>query len=868
MQLDVPDFSLVVLIGASGSGKSTFAATHFLPTEVVSSDVCRGLVSNDSNDQSATADAFALLHYTVGLRLKNRLLTVIDATNVAKEDRRKLIQLARQYHALPVAVVLDLPERLCSDRNALRPERSFGRRVVRHQRSTLRRNLRGLAREGFRRVWKLKSEQEVEAVEVVRQPLWNDKRHDHGPFDIIGDVHGCFDELVDLLQKLGYKFEKGAGQAEGNWQVQAPQTEEGAQRKVIFLGDLVDRGPKTPAVLRLVMAMVREGAALCVPGNHDDKLRRKLEGRKVKIAHGLEQSLAQLESESEEFLDQVRDFLRGLVSHYQLDRGRLVVAHAGLKEDMQGRGSGQVRQFCLYGETSGETDEFGLPVRYPWAMDYRGRATVVYGHTPVPEPEWLNRTICVDTGCVFGGMLTALRYPEKETVSVPARQTYAQSVRPFDSETEGSDPPGSDSSLSAQQLQDHQLDLEDVRGKRFIQTRLRRNIRVHEENSAAALESMSRFATDPRWLIYLPPTMSPSETSSRSGMLEHPDEAFATYRNAGVSEVICQEKHMGSRAVVILCRDPQSAERRFGVDTGEIGVVITRTGRRFFDDLELEHALLSRLQMAAEGAGLWAELSTDWLCLDAELMPWSAKAQALLRDQYAAVGSAATASLEASLESLSLTRARLHDEGIHALWKRQQSRQESVARYCQAYRQYCWPVQSLEDLKLAPFHLLASEGAVHADQDHFWHMEILARFCAQDSILLATQHRSVSLADLESCKQAEDWWQQMTAAGGEGMVVKPKDFVAKGKRGLLQPAVKCRGSEYLRIIYGPEYLMPEHLERLRKRGLGRKRSLALREFALGLEALERFVRREPLRRVHECVFAVLALESEPVDPRL
>ncbi len=178
-------------------------------------------------------------------------------------------------------------------------------------------------------------------------------------------------------------------------------------------------------------------------------------------------------------------------------------------------------------------------------------------------------------------------------------------------------------------------------------------------------------------------------------------------------------------------------------------------------------------------------------------------------------------------------------------------------------------MQSLDDLKLAPFHLLATEGKVHVDHSHVWHMDTLTAICRFDpSLLLATPYKIVDLEDDESVQSGLQWWLELTGRGGEGMVVKPREFIANSSRGLLQPAVKCRGREYLRIIYGPEYSFPENLSRLRRRRLAGKRSLALREFALGIEGLERFVRREPLRRVHECAFGVLALESEPVDPRL
>lgn len=856
MKITIPELSLVVLVGPSGAGKSTFARRHFGPFEVLSSDYCRGLVSDDENDQSATNDAFDVLHYIAAKRLRRGKLTVVDATNVQPEARKPLVALAREHDVLPVAIVFDLPEKVCRERNRARPDRDFGPHVIRNQLSQMRRSLGNLQREGFRHVFVLRSPEEVDAVEIVRQPLWNDLRHLHGPFDVIGDLHGCLDELVALLRELGYTVASETGDdGAPTYAVEPP-----AGRKAIFVGDLVDRGPDTPGVLRLVMSMVRAGNALAVPGNHDVRLVRALKGRNVQRTHGLAESLEQLERETPEFRQEVVEFLDGLVSHYVLDDGKLVVAHAGMKEEYQGRASGRVREFALYGETTGETDEFGLPIRYDWAAEYRGRAMVVYGHTPVPEPQWLNNTICIDTGCVFGGRLTALRYPERELVSVPAMRVYAEPIRPFLPEELVAP------RLTEQQRLDDVLDIEDVIGKRIIATRLHGNVTVREENAAAALEVMSRFAANPKWLIYLPPTMSPSETSREPGYLEHPAEAFGYYRHEGVPRVVCEEKHMGSRAVVIVCRDEDAARRRFGVEGEGIGIVYTRTGRRFFADTALEAELLARLQAAIGAAGIWEEFETDWVCLDAELMPWSAKAEELLRHQYAAVGSAARASLAEAVAALEQAAAR--GQGVDLL-ERYRDRAEAAERYVDAYRRYCWDVASVADLKLAPFHLLATEGAVHSDRDHVWHMETLARICAADEdVLLATPYHVVDVTDPASQAEAIRWWEELTDRGGEGMVVKPLDFVVKGRRGLVQPAVKVRGREYLRIIYGPEYTAPEHLERLRSRGLARKRSLALREFALGVEGLERFVRREPLRRVHECVFGVLALESEPVDPRL
>ncbi len=852
MKATIPELSLVLLIGPSGAGKSTFARRFFKPTEVISSDYCRGLVSDDENSQDATKDAFEVLRFVAAKRLAAGKLTVIDATNVQFESRKPLIALAREYHCLPVAVVLDVPEKVCIERNRSRPDRQFGGHVVRQQLQQMHRSMRGLEREGFRHVHKVTPEN-IDAFEIERQPLWNNLKHETGPFDIIGDIHGCFDELVELLEELGYeKVSETAGVPDS---FVHPHN-----RKVVFLGDLVDRGPKIPQVLRLVMKMTSEGRALCVPGNHEMKLMRKLRGKDVKLTHGLQQTVDQLEAETPEFKTAVASFIDDLVSHYVLDAGKLVVAHAGLKETMQGRGSGAVRSFALFGETTGETDEYGLPVRHNWAAEYRGKATVVYGHTPVPEAEWLNNTICIDTGCVYGGKLTALRYPERDIVQVEALQMYCEPAKPLYA-------PESASSLSAQQQLDDVLDLEDTIGKRIVSTRIHHNVTIREENATAALEVMSRFAANPKWLIYLPPTMSPTETTKRVGLLEHPEEAFAYYRKMGVEEVVCEEKHMGSRAVVVLCRDRAVAAKRFGISENESGIVYTRTGRRFFSDRALEAELLQRLDSALHKAGVWDELKTDWVCLDCELMPWSVKAQDLIRDQYAAVGAAATLGIGASKEAL--IAAGKNGLDVRELLDRVAVRQQHVERYVQSYRPYCWPVNSANDLKLAPFHFLASEGAVHTDKPHTWHMDLGRRVAeAGDAMFIATPTRTVKLSDETECASAFDWWTKLTTAGGEGMVVKPMAFVARGKRGVLQPAVKCRGPEYLRIIYGPEYLIPQYLERLRSRGVSVKRSLALREFALGVEGLHRFVERQPLRKVHECVFGVLALESEPVDPRL
>ncbi|MEY9215229.1 AAA family ATPase [Thermobifida halotolerans] len=422
--LDIPALSLVLLVGVSGAGKSSFAARHFAPTQVVSSDRCRAMVSDDENDQSATDDAFDLLHSIVAKRLRRGLLTVVDATNLQQYSRQRLRRIARDHDVPCVAVVLDVPHDLVRERTQNRADRVLGGDVTTRQLRDLRHTLRNLDREGFRRVHVLRDPEEVAAAVVRTERLPSDRTDLRGPFDIVGDVHGCRAELEALLTELGYRLSRdGRGRPTGAHH---------PGRTAVFVGDLVDRGPDSPGVLRLVMGMVADGDALCVSGNHENRLVRALRGRATRTAHGLKETLEQLAAEPEEFRARVLDFCAGLESHYVLDGGNLVVAHAGLKEAYQGRDSGRVRAFALYGETTGEVDAYGLPVRLPWARDYRGRATVVYGHVPGTRAEWVNNTLCVDTGCVFGGRLTALRHPEREIVDVPAERVWYEPSRPLD----------------------------------------------------------------------------------------------------------------------------------------------------------------------------------------------------------------------------------------------------------------------------------------------------------------------------------------------------------------------------------------------------------------------------------------------------
>jgi protein phosphatase len=415
--------TLVVLVGPSGSGKSTFAQQHFKPTHIVSSDACRAIVADDEADQAATAAAFAVLHCIVEQRLRAGRITVVDATNVQAKARRPLLELAARYHRPCMAILFELPPQVCKERNRQRQDRVVGDFVVDRQCAQTPVSESVLSHEGFDPVIILHSAEEADSFGAPAHPSAL-VRHDRaGSFDIIGDLHGCCDELLSLLRIMGYKVENPGSLIP---HITAPEG-----RTAVFVGDFVDRGPDNVRTLLIVMAMVRSGAALAVPGNHDDKLLRALQGAPVKISNGLDHTLQELNAAGEEMQALVRDFLSGLPSHLVLDGGSLVVAHAGLPQDLHGVDSPRARDVALFGTPTGQRDEYGIKILADWAHAYEGDALVVWGHLPVAEAVWVGNAIDIDTGCVHGGSLTALRYPERELVSIPAARVYSAPLKPL-----------------------------------------------------------------------------------------------------------------------------------------------------------------------------------------------------------------------------------------------------------------------------------------------------------------------------------------------------------------------------------------------------------------------------------------------------
>lgn len=846
--ITVTEPGLVLLVGCIGSGKTTLAKRLFAQHEIVSLDDYREIVSGDRRDLSATRDAVAVASEVVERRLKRRLLTVVDATNVRSEDRRAWTAIASRTHSLVTAVVLNPGQAHCQKMAAMRDGDRHSPKAVAQQHATLARDLRRLKYDGVRNVVTFDDPDEIAGAMLVRRPTWNDLRHDHGPFDIIGDIHGMSEELEALLDKLGWVLrwiDIGSGTH--------PVLHHPEGRKLVFVGDACDRGPRSLDALTIMKSAVTSGVGYAVASNHDDRLRRWLSGRDIAITHGLETTAAEFERTSEAERREMAEFLDGLQGHLVLDRGRLAVAHAGLLEDMILGASKEVRQFAVFGP-KGTPGEDGKSERVDWASDYRGSTHIVYGHTVVDEPVWHNRTINIDTGAVFGGSLTALRWPEKEIVSVPASRPYATlDGAPF----------------SRKKIDDPSLiNFSDVSGKKHVETALMGRITVDAGQMAGALEHMARHAIDPRWFVYVPPTMSPVESAVEGTFLEHPDQAFDYYRRNGVTDLVVETKHMGSRALILACRDADTARTRFGVTDGSTGHIWSRSGRAFFNDSDRK-TVLAEVAAAAEKS-LFQALSTDWVLLDCEIMPWNAKATDLIGRQYAPTGVAASMSAVAATDALRRYSVRggkgLEDETLTYA-----RRADNARGFDKVWRNYCWNVPSIADVRIAPFHVLASEGNVHHMARHIDHLGWIDQLVSAQtgSMLQSTAYLRVDLNDPTTVEAAVQRWLTDTEALAEGIVVKPHTFsISKGERNLIQPALKVRGREYLRIIYGPDYDLPENLERLRERAISGKRKRALNQSALGIEALERLVRGEPVRRIHECVFAAVALDSDPLDPRL
>lgn len=810
MRLEIPDFGALVLTGSSGSGISRFARARFSPDEIFELDFFLSMTGADGADPASRQAAFDCLLQAAEKRLNNRKPVVIDAADLSKGERRRLLDFARRNNAPLTLTALNRPEAPC------RKFKGAGAFIA------------ALKDEGFDRAYTLKSPAEADAAEIVRVPVPSDKRGLRGPFDIIGDPHGCFWELCALLQKLGWRVDPedlSAVPPEG--------------RMAVFLGDLGDRGPESIKVFRLAMNMEQSGHALCLPGNHEHKLLRYLEGKPIRIGKGIGETIAKLKEEPPEFIERLKNFLKKQVSHYVLDEGRLVCSHAGLPERLQGRESAGVWEFCLFGSLTGEFDEYGLPVSADWTADYRGKALTCFGHYPKSNIIFYNNTIDLDAACVFGGELAALRYPEREIVKVKAAKVYKETSRPIE-------PVRAPSCLNIQ----------DALGSRIVKTGLIPKISVEEDSAEAALEIMGRFCLDPASLIYLPPETPSCGKPGSEGL----SAAFKYYAKRGAGELVCAEKRGGARAVIIAARDPD-AGRRFNLTEKKDGIIYTETGRPFFEGgrESIEEGLLKGLKNALSANGFWEKYKTGWLCIDCEILPRPLAARGSEQVPRSLDAPGGPDNLEEAilwLDKRGFSGPEDEEQAFNDLLAALKGEREREKALEDAWRRFFHTAHNISDIQITPLNIMASEDRVWSDVNHVLQLEIIREALSGWINLAPCRFISARPGDKASFKQAREFLEKTLSEGGAGMFIKPKDFIsARGGR-LIQPALECLGEEASRIIYGPDSGLKDH-----KRGGSEARRRALREFALGLEGLERFVSGEPLYRVHECVFGALALKS-------
>ncbi|MFK9094820.1 polynucleotide kinase-phosphatase [Bacillus salipaludis] len=861
--IHLPFAGIVLLVGPSNSGKTTLlnrltSENSILASEVISSDQFRVLVSdiefinwNQRPKDEADAlfdeysqisnEAFEAMDYLIGKRCRLNKLTIIDATHLKEEDRERYIRLGKKYHVPVVAVVFNVVEKELIVRDSLR-DFPRGKNRIKQQYQQFKRTLRSIKKESFHRTYIL-DETDLQALHISRQE--NSLVIDVGNgIDFIGDIHGCYEEFIELLRKLGY-MENVEGlflHPEG--------------RKILSLGDVMSRGPRSLETLQFFKKHVATGIAYMIDSNHGWKIARWLDGRKVNLAHGderVEEEFVEYESRfgneaANRLKEELKDLLLAAKSHFIIKKNdvRLAVAvHAGIRDHYIGKQSQRISDFCRYGDAEG-LDENGKPRRKDWTIDHKSSELIIWGHDPKPQPLLVNNTLNIDQGVVFGGRLTAYRYPEKQFVSVEAKQDYANVPdNPLKEwERKRLVPPNLGKFVNGFSVLTEQLG----------------EVSVYKDGAKSALDDLSHFTLPLEEIVYLPPTMSPTPKPSKlEGYLEHPLEAFEYYQANGVNSMIVEKKHMGSRGILFLFKNKEVAKEYIGRET--LGSIYTRTGRAFFQK-ELEEQIVTVLN--ANLSAYFEKYNTDFVLLDAEILPWNLKAKDLIMNQYAHVGEMAL--LDRSKLRAQLQKAFDNGKDVSNWLEEIDEKLLNIKTFNEVYPKYCWETEGLEGIQIAPFHTLAHSTETFFDKPHTWHMGKNKELSGLSKLFVETEYRIVN--DESSMNAAIEWWEVMTEDGHEGFVVKPETYVARHKGKLLQPAIKVRGRKYLHIIYGIDYLQQENLARLKQRNTSKKQRSAMKEFALGVEAVNRFVRGESIERYHECVLGVLAFEADPIDPRL
>ncbi|MBM7663592.1 polynucleotide kinase-phosphatase [Solibacillus kalamii] len=859
MQFKLPNGAIVLLIGPSNSGKTTLLRSlvdsdQLIESEIISSDYYRRLVADidfidlssvSKNDediiyeeyQRISEQAFHALHTIVEARAKLNRVSIIDATNLRAFERAKYFEIAKRNHVPVLALILNIPKEQLLARDVLRGN-PRGRKRVLQQFNTLKYELKAIKKEPFAKIYKV----DDESVEIVREPNKLYLEIESG-FDIIGDIHGCYDEMLVLLKDLGYE-------QRGDVYIHP------AGRRLISVGDIMSRGPKSIETMQFWLNQIEAGLSFMTDSNHGWKIARWLDGKNVSLNHGdelVQQEFTEYEKEhGEEAAEALKERFASMLlkapSHYILTKNKItkaVVTHAGIKDHYIGKESKRISDFCRYGDIQ-QTDSSSKPVRGDWFSQHKTSELIIWGHDVKVQPFKANRTINIDQGVVFGGELTAFQYPEQTLRSVKAFANYAgtEDNPILEAENKRFSPPN-----AAQFLNGY-----------AVHTTSGEQIAIPKENAMAAMDTFSHYTLPLEQVIYIPPTMSPTpQTAALPDYLEHPAEAFNYYKKNGIQKMIAEKKHMGSRAVIFIAKNREVAKKLINSDS--LGYITTRTGRAFFEKLQ-QQQMVGKIHAELMAKNYFERFNTSFVLMDAEILPWNLKAHRLIDQQYETVAENALMDRYKLIEKLKATK---HVD-VTSWLEEYTDKYKNAARFDAVFKNYCWPTNELSGIQIAPFHILAHSSSTNFHQSHSWHMQMNAHLAENSSLFIATEYRVIE-SELDK-QEVINWWQDMTENGHEGIVIKPFDFLAYHKGKLLQPAIKVRGREYLRIIYGMDYTDEAIMKKLKQRNPSRKMKNALLEFKLGLEGISRFVSLESSNRVHECALATLALESDTTDPRL
>ncbi|KPU45895.1 Bis(5'-nucleosyl)-tetraphosphatase PrpE [Oxobacter pfennigii] len=580
MKIEIPATSLIVLCGIAGCGKSTFALKNFKDTEVVSSDRCRALVSDDEENMEVSKEAFELFYYIIKKRMNLKKLVVADSTAVSHEARRKLLDLAEDNNYYSILLAFDISTEIAIERNNLR-QRKVSRYVIEKQYAAFLKSLKSVENEGFDKVIVLN---ENDADDFKHEIVsYNIETEDKALFDIISDVHGCCTELEMLLDKLGYR--------KNGFKYSHPDG-----RKVVFAGDIVDRGPRTMDTIRTVINMVNSGNALYIPGNHCNKFYRYLKGSKVQIKNGLETTVKEYEklekSEAKKIKNDFLELYENSPLYLMLDNGNLVVAHAGIKEEMIGKLSKKIIDFVLYGDVTGEVDDKGLPIRGDWAANYYGKPMIVYGHTPVSKAVFVNNTINIDQGASMGGSLTALRYPEKGLVSVQSQGTYYRGGR-------------------QQKEMEREIKLDDYKESLSLRDRHDHKIKIDFAELRNTVDTLRAKEDIIKWIIYIPPILPSINNESLESQLQN---SMKYYKERSFDKVIIEPRFSSESIIMIICRDELCAAGYFKGDSPAMAYSIYR------EEIVLNDRVLMKLQADIKAKGYFEKYNTEFLVIEADVL--------------------------------------------------------------------------------------------------------------------------------------------------------------------------------------------------------------------------------------------------------